>query len=197
MFTIPTTFAIAHVRVRMLHSRGTGCSICDLSWIIATRQLVQSARAVLCVRGTPSARTLRFRLRVRDIQTKWITFRSIANPTFHFTLVHTGYSVFSWTAFINLRRELLHMNGKVNIIKVAPGEHHGVWNQRQLNCLLNSQFKLTTKKYPRFALLFLYGEQNNTRLYRVAMVAIFNTVLCGTNTSDHVKGTAHLKQHSF
>ena len=39
MFTIPTTFRIAHARVRMLHSWGTGRSICDLSRIIATRQL--------------------------------------------------------------------------------------------------------------------------------------------------------------
>ena len=39
MFTIPTTFGIAHARVGMLHSRGTGHSICDLSRIIATRQL--------------------------------------------------------------------------------------------------------------------------------------------------------------
>ena len=31
----------------------------------------------------------------------------------------------------------------------------------------------------------MYGEQNNTRLYRVAMVAIFYTVLCGANASDH------------
>ena len=68
---------------------------------------------------------------------------------------------------------------------MAPGEHHGVWNQRQFNCLLNSLFRLTTKKYKRFALLFTYEEQNNTRLYRVPLVAIFDTVLCGANTSDH------------
>ena len=39
VFTIPTTFGIAHACVRMLDSRGTGRSICDLSRIIATRQL--------------------------------------------------------------------------------------------------------------------------------------------------------------
>ena len=31
----------------------------------------------------------------------------------------------------------------------------------------------------------MYGEQNNTRVYRVDMVLIFDTVLCGANTSDH------------
>ena len=39
LFTILTTFGIAHARVRMLHSRGTGSSICDLSQIIATRRV--------------------------------------------------------------------------------------------------------------------------------------------------------------
>ena len=39
MFTIPTTFEIAHARVLVLHTWGTGHPICDLSWIIATRQL--------------------------------------------------------------------------------------------------------------------------------------------------------------
>ena len=31
----------------------------------------------------------------------------------------------------------------------------------------------------------MYGEQNNTRLCKVAMVVIFDTVLCGANTFDH------------
>ena len=31
----------------------------------------------------------------------------------------------------------------------------------------------------------MYGEQNNTRLCNVAMVVIFDTVLCGANTFDH------------
>ena len=31
----------------------------------------------------------------------------------------------------------------------------------------------------------MYGKQNDTRLCRVAMVAIFDTVLCGANTFDH------------
>ena len=39
MFTIPTKFGIAHACVRMLQLRGTGCSICDLSRMIATPQL--------------------------------------------------------------------------------------------------------------------------------------------------------------
>ena len=39
LFTIPTTFGIAHAHVRMLHSQGTGCLICNLCQIIATRQL--------------------------------------------------------------------------------------------------------------------------------------------------------------
>ena len=95
------------------------------------------------------------------------------------------YSVFAWTAFINLRRELLNVSVIVNIITVAPGEHQGVWNQWQFNCLRNSEFRLTTKKYQRFVLLFMYGEQNNTRLCKVAMVVISDTVLCGTNRFDH------------
>ena len=36
---IPTTFGIAYARVRLLHSRGSGSPICDLSRFIATRQL--------------------------------------------------------------------------------------------------------------------------------------------------------------
>ena len=40
-------------------------------------------------------------------------------------------------------------------------------------------------KYQRFELLFLYGEQNNTQLCKVAMVVIFDTVLCGASTFDH------------
>ena len=51
--------------------------------------------------------------------------------------------------------------------------------------LLNSSFRLTTKKYQRFVLLFMYGEQNNTRLCKVAMVVLFDTVLCGANKFDH------------
>ena len=39
LFTIPTTFGIVHGGVRVLHSRGTSHPICDLSQIIATRQL--------------------------------------------------------------------------------------------------------------------------------------------------------------
>ena len=39
MFTIPTIFGFAHAHVTCLHSRGTGHPICDLSRIIATRQL--------------------------------------------------------------------------------------------------------------------------------------------------------------
>ena len=31
----------------------------------------------------------------------------------------------------------------------------------------------------------MYGKQNNTRLSKVAMVVIFDTVLCGANTFDH------------
>ena len=38
-FTIPTIFGIAHAQVRVLHSRDTSHPICDLSRIIATRQL--------------------------------------------------------------------------------------------------------------------------------------------------------------
>ena len=33
----------------------------------------------------------------------------------------------------------------------------------------------------------MYGEQNKTRLYRVDIVATFDTVLSGANTSDHVR----------
>ena len=39
VFTILTTFGIAHARVTWLNSRGTGHPICDLSWIIATQLL--------------------------------------------------------------------------------------------------------------------------------------------------------------
>ena len=31
----------------------------------------------------------------------------------------------------------------------------------------------------------MYGEQSNTRLCKVAMVVIFDSVLCGANTFDH------------
>ena len=31
---------------------------------------------------------------------------------------------------------------------------------------------------------FIYGEQKNTRLCRVTMVAIFDSALCGANTFD-------------
>ena len=73
----------------------------------------------------------------------------------------------------------------VNIITVAPGEHQGVWNQWQFNCWLNSLFRFTIEKYQRFVLLFMYGEQNNTRLCKEAMVVMFDTVLCGANTFEH------------
>ena len=96
-----------------------------------------------------------------------------------------GLFSFAWTAFINLRQELLNMSVIVNIITVAPGEHQGVWNQCQFNCWLNSLFRLTTKKYQRFVFLFMCGEQNDTWLCKVAMVVIFDTVLCGANTFDH------------
>ena len=101
-------------------------------------------------------------------------FISLLTPRFILHWYTRVYSIFAWTAFVNLRRELLNMNVMVNIITVAPDEHHGVWNQRQFNRLLNSYLRLTTKKYRRFALLFMYGEQNNIRLYRIGMVAIFS-----------------------
>ena len=39
VFTNSTTIGITHASVRVLHSRGTGRPVCDLSRIIATRQL--------------------------------------------------------------------------------------------------------------------------------------------------------------
>ena len=44
---------------------------------------------------------------------------------------------------------------------------------------------VNNKEISRFVLLFMYGKQNNTRLCKVAMVVIFDTVLCGANAFDH------------
>ena len=68
----------------------------------------------------------------------------------------------------------------VNIIAVAPGEHHAVLYQLHSACLFNGLFWLTTKRYQRFVLLVMGREPNNTRLY---MVIIFGTFLFGANTS--------------
>ena len=67
----------------------------------------------------------------------------------------------------------------VNIITVAPGEHHAVLNQRHFDCLFNGLFRLATEKCLRYVLLAMCRAPNNTRLY---MVVIFDTFLCGANT---------------
>ena len=69
---------------------------------------------------------------------KELYYISWLTPQFHLYWYTWVYSVFAWTASINLRRELLNMSVIVKIITVAPGEHQGVWNQWQFNCWLNS-----------------------------------------------------------
>ena len=54
-----------------------------------------------------------------------------------------------------------------------------------IQLLAHQLIQVNAKNYQRFVLPFMYGEQNNTRLCKVAMVVIFDTVLCGANTFDH------------
>ena len=81
----------------------------------------------------------------------------------------------------------------VNIITVAPGEHHAVLNQRHFDCLFNGLFRLATEKCLRYVLLAMCRAPNNTRLY---MVVIFDTFLCDYKArqdillrAKHLKGT--------
>ena len=125
----------------------------------------------------------RFRLRVRDIQTKWIIFHFITNPTFHFTLVHTGLFI------ICLERVYQLALRTVKYERYSQYHYSGTrwasWRLKSTAIQLFTQqlIQVNDKEISRFALLFMYGEQNNTRLHRVDMVAIFDTVLCGANIS--------------
>ena len=109
----------------------------------------------------------------------WLT------PQFYFTLVHTG--LFS----IRLDRVYQLAARTVKYGRFSQYHYSGTrwasWRLKSTAIQLFAQqlIRLSTKIYQKFLLYFMYGEQKNTRLCRVTMVAIFDTVLYVAYTSDH------------